>query len=88
MRDVKIADMVSDLNELPVSKGLREIFIYPSIHSPVQSLVLLILIPLILTDIPGTILATKQSLSSHRSIYSNRGITFIYQIITVTDNLL
>lgn len=45
MRDVKIADIVSDLNELPVSKGLRETFIHPFIRSPVQSLILLILIP-------------------------------------------
>lgn len=79
MRDVKIADIVSDLNELPVSKGLRETFIHPFIHSFTCA----VIDPtntnsIILTDIPGTILATKQSLSSHRSIYSNRGIqTFI-----------
>ena len=66
MRNVKITDIVSDPSELPISKKLRKIFILLFIYLLIQPLILLI--PLILIDVPGTILATKQSLSSHRSI--------------------
>lgn len=44
--------------------------IHPFIHSPIQSLILLILLMSI--DVLGTILGTKQSHGYYRSIFSRR----------------
>lgn len=62
--------------------------IHPLILLPIQSLILLVLILLMSIDVLGTILGTKQSHGSYRSICSRRSETGINHTITVVNILI